>query len=199
MQAGGSCDWCLLGAGIRAAGPLSPLKVTAYLTLARWPLASCLLQRSPGPVPNTGAGLGRGGAGVPLQLRSSLCCGGFGKGCSLPHLLCLCPRSLPGLPPFQASRLRARPRLSTDWLFVVVVCLAVFLVFLLLGICWCQCCPHTCCCYVRCPCCPDKCCCPEARKCPPRIPPAPSPGLPPRSEEGRWPSSCLPGQCHSPG
>ncbi|XP_008985986.4 lipolysis-stimulated lipoprotein receptor isoform X3 [Callithrix jacchus] len=49
-----------------------------------------------------------------------------------------------------------------DWLFVVVVCLAVFLVFLLLGICWCQCCPHTCCCYVRCPCCPEKCCCPEA-------------------------------------
>ncbi|XP_053460744.1 lipolysis-stimulated lipoprotein receptor isoform X3 [Nycticebus coucang] len=49
-----------------------------------------------------------------------------------------------------------------DWLFVVMVCLAVFLFFLLLGICWCQCCPHTCCCYVRCPCCPDKCCCPEA-------------------------------------
>ncbi|XP_046537130.1 lipolysis-stimulated lipoprotein receptor isoform X3 [Equus quagga] len=49
-----------------------------------------------------------------------------------------------------------------DWLFVVVVCLAGFLLFLLLGICWCQCCPHTCCCYVRCPCCPEKCCCPEA-------------------------------------
>ncbi|XP_036895481.1 lipolysis-stimulated lipoprotein receptor isoform X3 [Sturnira hondurensis] len=49
-----------------------------------------------------------------------------------------------------------------DWLFVVVVCLAVFLVFLLLGICWCQCCPHTCCCYIRCPCCPKRCCCPEA-------------------------------------
>ncbi|XP_030874946.1 lipolysis-stimulated lipoprotein receptor-like isoform X3 [Leptonychotes weddellii] len=49
-----------------------------------------------------------------------------------------------------------------DWLFVVMVCLAAFLVFLLLGICWCQCCPHTCCCYVRCPCCPDRCCCPEA-------------------------------------
>uniref|UniRef100_F6SDP9 Lipolysis stimulated lipoprotein receptor n=1 Tax=Monodelphis domestica TaxID=13616 RepID=F6SDP9_MONDO len=49
-----------------------------------------------------------------------------------------------------------------DWLFVVVVGLAAFLVFLLLGICWCQCCPHTCCCYVRCPCCPEKCCCPEA-------------------------------------
>ncbi|XP_064345311.1 lipolysis-stimulated lipoprotein receptor isoform X3 [Camelus dromedarius] len=60
------------------------------------------------------------------------------------------------LPGFQAGPME-------DWLFVVVVCLAVFLVFLLLGICWCQCCPHTCCCYVRCPCCPDKCCCPEAQ------------------------------------
>ncbi|KAM8773827.1 lipolysis-stimulated lipoprotein receptor isoform 2-T2 [Rhynchonycteris naso] len=59
------------------------------------------------------------------------------------------------LPGFQAGPME-------DWLFVVVVCLAVFLVFLLLGICWCQCCPHTCCCYVRCPCCPDRCCCPEA-------------------------------------
>ncbi|KAM5210484.1 lipolysis-stimulated lipoprotein receptor isoform 3-T3 [Hipposideros larvatus] len=59
------------------------------------------------------------------------------------------------LPGFQAGPME-------DWLFVVVVCLAVFLVFLLLGICWCQCCPHTCCCYVRCPCCPEKCCCPEA-------------------------------------
>ncbi|XP_069314357.1 lipolysis-stimulated lipoprotein receptor isoform X1 [Eulemur rufifrons] len=59
------------------------------------------------------------------------------------------------LPGFQAGPLE-------DWLFVVIVCLAFFLFFLLLGICWCQCCPHTCCCYVRCPCCPDKCCCPEA-------------------------------------
>ncbi|XP_035868514.1 lipolysis-stimulated lipoprotein receptor isoform X6 [Phyllostomus discolor] len=59
------------------------------------------------------------------------------------------------LPGFQAGPME-------DWLFVVVVCLAVFLVFLLLGICWCQCCPHTCCCYVRCPCCPERCCCPEA-------------------------------------
>lgn len=49
-----------------------------------------------------------------------------------------------------------------DWLFVVVVCLGSLLVFLFLAICWCQCCPHTCCCYVRCPCCPEKCCCPEA-------------------------------------
>ncbi|XP_005400091.1 PREDICTED: lipolysis-stimulated lipoprotein receptor isoform X1 [Chinchilla lanigera] len=59
------------------------------------------------------------------------------------------------LPGFQAGPME-------DWLFVVVVCLAAFLVFLLLSICWCQCCPHTCCCYVRCPCCPQKCCCPEA-------------------------------------
>ncbi|KAM6222425.1 lipolysis-stimulated lipoprotein receptor [Rhynchocyon petersi] len=59
------------------------------------------------------------------------------------------------LPDFQAGPLE-------DWLFVVVVCLAAGLFFLLLAICWCQCCPHTCCCYVRCPCCPEKCCCPEA-------------------------------------
>uniref|UniRef100_A0A6I8PUE8 Lipolysis stimulated lipoprotein receptor n=1 Tax=Xenopus tropicalis TaxID=8364 RepID=A0A6I8PUE8_XENTR len=49
-----------------------------------------------------------------------------------------------------------------DWLFVVLVVLGGFLVFLLIGVCWCQCCPHTCCCYVRCPCCPEKCCCPRA-------------------------------------
>ncbi|XP_068099390.1 lipolysis-stimulated lipoprotein receptor isoform X2 [Hyperolius riggenbachi] len=52
--------------------------------------------------------------------------------------------------------------LVLDWLFVVLIVLAAFLVFLLIGICWCQCCPHTCCCYVRCPCCPEKCCCPRA-------------------------------------
>lgn len=68
--------------------------------------------------------------------------------------------------PSQASWLRASSRVPADWLFVVVVCLAAFLVVLLLGICWCQCCPHTCCCYVRCPCCPEKCCCPEAREYP---------------------------------
>nr|XP_056702995.1 lipolysis-stimulated lipoprotein receptor [Euleptes europaea] len=49
-----------------------------------------------------------------------------------------------------------------DWVFVIVVVLGFSLLVLLLGICWCQCCPHTCCCYVRCPCCPKKCCCPEA-------------------------------------
>ncbi|XP_066462613.1 lipolysis-stimulated lipoprotein receptor isoform X1 [Eleutherodactylus coqui] len=49
-----------------------------------------------------------------------------------------------------------------DWLFVVLIALAGFCFFLLIGICWCQCCPHTCCCYVRCPCCSEKCCCPRA-------------------------------------
>lgn len=83
-----------------------------------------------------------------------------------PALLCPAVPVSPCPCPSQTARLRACPRLSADWLFVVVVCLAGFLLFLLLGICWCQCCPHTCCCYVRCPCCPEKCCCPEARKYP---------------------------------
>uniref|UniRef100_A0A8D0H151 Lipolysis stimulated lipoprotein receptor n=1 Tax=Sphenodon punctatus TaxID=8508 RepID=A0A8D0H151_SPHPU len=52
--------------------------------------------------------------------------------------------------------------LVLDWLFVILVVLGFLLLLLLFGICWCQCCPHTCCCYVRCPCCPEKCCCPEA-------------------------------------
>ncbi|XP_077430956.1 lipolysis-stimulated lipoprotein receptor isoform X2 [Vanacampus margaritifer] len=49
-----------------------------------------------------------------------------------------------------------------DWLLVLVVVLGFLLLLLLIGICWCQCCPHTCCCYVSCPCCPDRCCCPRA-------------------------------------
>ncbi|XP_051963753.1 lipolysis-stimulated lipoprotein receptor-like [Xyrauchen texanus] len=49
-----------------------------------------------------------------------------------------------------------------DWLLVVLVVLGFLLLLLLFGICWCQCCPHTCCCYVRCPCCPERCCCPRA-------------------------------------
>ncbi|XP_067831319.1 lipolysis-stimulated lipoprotein receptor [Heptranchias perlo] len=52
--------------------------------------------------------------------------------------------------------------LPVDWLFVVLVILGAILLLILIGICWCQCCPHTCCCYVRCPCCPEKCCCPWA-------------------------------------
>ncbi|KAA0702178.1 Lipolysis-stimulated lipoprotein receptor [Triplophysa tibetana] len=49
-----------------------------------------------------------------------------------------------------------------DWLLVVLVVFGFLLLLLLLGICWCQCCPHTCCCYVSCPCCPERCCCPRA-------------------------------------
>ncbi|XP_037234473.1 lipolysis-stimulated lipoprotein receptor-like [Falco rusticolus] len=49
-----------------------------------------------------------------------------------------------------------------DWLFVVLVALGGALVAVGVGLCWCQCCPHTCCCLVRCPCCPRRCCCPEA-------------------------------------
>ncbi|XP_074178558.1 immunoglobulin-like domain-containing receptor 2 isoform X5 [Rhinolophus sinicus] len=52
--------------------------------------------------------------------------------------------------------------LVLEWVFVGLVILGVLLVFVLVGICWCQCCPHSCCCYVRCPCCPDSCCCPQA-------------------------------------
>ncbi|KAM9309770.1 lipolysis-stimulated lipoprotein receptor isoform 2-T2 [Pholidichthys leucotaenia] len=52
--------------------------------------------------------------------------------------------------------------LVLDWLLVVLVVLGFLLLLLLIGICWCQCCPHTCCCYVSCPCCPDRCCCPRA-------------------------------------
>ncbi|KAM8749213.1 immunoglobulin-like domain-containing receptor 2 isoform 4-T5 [Acanthopagrus schlegelii] len=48
-----------------------------------------------------------------------------------------------------------------EWAFVGSVVLGSVLFLLLLGICWCQCCPHSCCCYVRCCCCPDTCCCPR--------------------------------------
>ncbi|KAM6934938.1 immunoglobulin-like domain-containing receptor 2 [Xenentodon cancila] len=48
-----------------------------------------------------------------------------------------------------------------EWAFVGTVVLGSVLFLLLLGICWCQCCPHSCCCYVRCCCCPDSCCCPR--------------------------------------
>ncbi|KAI4874520.1 hypothetical protein NFI96_016612 [Prochilodus magdalenae] len=49
-----------------------------------------------------------------------------------------------------------------DWLLVVLVVIGFLLLLLFIGICWCQCCPHTCCCYVSCPCCPERCCCPRA-------------------------------------
>uniref|UniRef100_A0A8C9YG16 Immunoglobulin-like domain containing receptor 2 n=1 Tax=Sander lucioperca TaxID=283035 RepID=A0A8C9YG16_SANLU len=51
--------------------------------------------------------------------------------------------------------------LVLEWAFVGSVVLGSVLFLLLMGICWCQCCPHSCCCYVRCCCCPDTCCCPR--------------------------------------
>uniref|UniRef100_A0A667X493 Ig-like domain-containing protein n=1 Tax=Myripristis murdjan TaxID=586833 RepID=A0A667X493_9TELE len=55
-----------------------------------------------------------------------------------------------------------KPRLfSQKWVFVAAVALGSVLFLLLLGVCWCQCCPHSCCCYVSCCCCPDTCCCPR--------------------------------------
>ncbi|XP_028292132.1 immunoglobulin-like domain-containing receptor 2 isoform X2 [Gouania willdenowi] len=51
--------------------------------------------------------------------------------------------------------------LVLEWVFVVAVALGSVLFLLLLGVCWCQCCPHSCCCYVSCWCCPDTCCCPR--------------------------------------
>lgn len=47
------------------------------------------------------------------------------------------------------------------WLTVLFIIMGALLLFIFIAICWCQCCPHCCCCYVRCPCCPTKCCCPE--------------------------------------
>ncbi|KAM4735492.1 lipolysis-stimulated lipoprotein receptor [Anableps anableps] len=52
--------------------------------------------------------------------------------------------------------------LVLDWLLVLLVVLGFILLLTLIGICWCQCCPHTCCCYISCPCCPERCCCPRA-------------------------------------
>ncbi|MED6261364.1 hypothetical protein ATANTOWER_004103 [Ataeniobius toweri] len=52
--------------------------------------------------------------------------------------------------------------LVLDWLLVLLVVLGFILLLVLIGICWCQCCPHTCCCYVSCVCCPERCCCPRA-------------------------------------
>ncbi|XP_034550448.1 immunoglobulin-like domain-containing receptor 2 isoform X3 [Notolabrus celidotus] len=69
-----------------------------------------------------------------------------------------------------------------EWAFVGSVVLGSVLLLLLLGICWCQCCPHSCCCYVSCCCCPETCCCPrhlyEAGKMAKRGLPAPVPVYP---------------------
>ncbi|KAL2805017.1 immunoglobulin-like domain-containing receptor 1 isoform 2 precursor, partial [Daubentonia madagascariensis] len=47
------------------------------------------------------------------------------------------------------------------WLTVIFIVLGALLLLVLIGVCWCQCCPQYCCCYIRCPCCPTRCCCPE--------------------------------------
>ncbi|XP_022064001.2 immunoglobulin-like domain-containing receptor 2 isoform X4 [Acanthochromis polyacanthus] len=52
-------------------------------------------------------------------------------------------------------------KIMPEWVFVVAVALGSVLFLLLVGVCWCQCCPHSCCCYVSCWCCPDTCCCPR--------------------------------------
>uniref|UniRef100_A0A8B9JZY2 Immunoglobulin like domain containing receptor 2 n=1 Tax=Astyanax mexicanus TaxID=7994 RepID=A0A8B9JZY2_ASTMX len=70
-----------------------------------------------------------------------------------------------------------------EWVFVAAVVLGSILFILLVGVCWCQCCPHSCCCYVRCCCCPETCCCPrhlyEAGKGIKTIPPTPVALYPP--------------------
>ncbi|KAH0625027.1 hypothetical protein JD844_033045 [Phrynosoma platyrhinos] len=48
-----------------------------------------------------------------------------------------------------------------NWLTVILIILGGLFLLLLIGICWCQCCPQHCCCHVRCPCCPTRCCCNE--------------------------------------
>ncbi|XP_067849135.1 immunoglobulin-like domain-containing receptor 1 [Heptranchias perlo] len=47
------------------------------------------------------------------------------------------------------------------WLTVIFIIMGIFLLLILISICWCQCCPQRCCCYLRCICCPKRCCCPE--------------------------------------
>ncbi|NXU55636.1 ILDR1 protein, partial [Turnix velox] len=47
------------------------------------------------------------------------------------------------------------------WLTVLLIILGGLLLLLLIGICWCQCCPQYCCCYIPCVCCPTRCCCNE--------------------------------------
>ncbi|XP_020640585.3 immunoglobulin-like domain-containing receptor 1 isoform X1 [Pogona vitticeps] len=48
-----------------------------------------------------------------------------------------------------------------NWLTVIFIIFGGLLLLLLVGVCWCQCCPQHCCCHVRCPCCPTRCCCNE--------------------------------------
>ncbi|XP_027701126.1 immunoglobulin-like domain-containing receptor 1 isoform X3 [Vombatus ursinus] len=69
------------------------------------------------------------------------------------------------------------------WLTVIFIILGAILFIVLVSVCWCQCCPQYCCCYVRCPCCPRRCCCPEEDFSPPasfpQMPAPPTPAHPP--------------------
>uniref|UniRef100_A0A8C8ADQ2 Immunoglobulin like domain containing receptor 1 n=1 Tax=Otus sunia TaxID=257818 RepID=A0A8C8ADQ2_9STRI len=47
------------------------------------------------------------------------------------------------------------------WLTILLIVLGGLLLLLLIGVCWCQCCPQYCCCHVPCVCCPTRCCCNE--------------------------------------
>ncbi|NWS76283.1 ILDR1 protein, partial [Crotophaga sulcirostris] len=47
------------------------------------------------------------------------------------------------------------------WLTVLLIVFGGLLLLMLIGICWCQCCPQYCCCYIPCACCPTRCCCNE--------------------------------------
>uniref|UniRef100_A0A8B9F0A8 Immunoglobulin like domain containing receptor 1 n=1 Tax=Amazona collaria TaxID=241587 RepID=A0A8B9F0A8_9PSIT len=47
------------------------------------------------------------------------------------------------------------------WLTVILIVLGGLLLLLLIGVCWCQCCPQYCCCHIPCVCCPTRCCCNE--------------------------------------
>lgn len=62
-----------------------------------------------------------------------------------------------------------------EWAFVGSVVVGSVLLLVVLGVCWCQCCPHSCCCYVRCCCCPDTCCCPKHCEYPAQTPAPPRP------------------------
>ncbi|XP_028341718.1 lipolysis-stimulated lipoprotein receptor, partial [Physeter macrocephalus] len=172
--AGGSCDWCLqCSSGGRDLGSWLSVRSQGYSLSCSGRVA---LRSLPCPDEPGASSLTLGPAWV-VEERAPLCSCAPAPGVETPARAAASRRALQTAPappslrtapgaripvPSPASQLRAGSCLSADWLFVVVVCLAAFLVFLLLGICWCQCCPHTCCCYVRCPCCPEKCCCPEA-------------------------------------
>ncbi|KAI1885190.1 hypothetical protein AGOR_G00217630 [Albula goreensis] len=48
-----------------------------------------------------------------------------------------------------------------DWVFVGLIIVGGCFFLLVVGICWCQCCPHSCFCYLPCCCCRRSCCCPQ--------------------------------------